>query len=163
MLLLATKLHELTFSSLMEVYSETNQDSAKHDWGNLPDSFALQQAEQAFYLYLKDEFFRTKGACYAVWKKNDVYVCALRLEPYKDGFLMEALETHPDHRRKGYARELIQAVFALFPDCKIYSHVHRKNIASLQLHEVCGFRKILDHAAFVDGSVNYRACTFLHE
>lgn len=163
MLLLARKLGDISFSALMEVYRESNQKKAEEEWRKLPTQFALQQAEQDFYLYMKDVFFRLPDACYAIWVDSGQYVSALRLEPYRDGLLLTALETHPDYRKNGYAQKLINAVCAEKPGVKIYSHIHRKNAASLKVHSNCGFRKILDHASYLDGSVDYRACTFLYE
>ena len=163
MLLLAKKLNDLSFSSLMELYIEGNRENAAEQWKHLPEQFALQQAEQDFYLYLKDVFFKVPGVYYAVWQEEGRYISALRLEPYRDGLLLEALETHPDYRRQGYAKKLIQAVIQQFPGKKIYSHVHKQNIASLKTHQACGFQKKMDHAAYIDGSVNHRACTLLYE
>lgn len=163
MLTIVDKLGDLSFSALMEVYYEGNMDKAKDEWRNLPVQYAILQAEQAFYLYLRDVFFRTPGACYALWMENGKYICALRLEPYRDGLLLEALETHPDYRRKGYAKALLKAVLKVNPGKKIYSHIHRGNVASIRTHLACGFQKILDYAAYIDGSVNQRACTFVYE
>lgn len=91
------------------------------------------------------------------------YISALRLEPYKDGLLLEALETAPRHRRKGYGYQLLKAVLNAFPDRKIYSHVSKRNVPSLAIHEKCGFRKISDAAAYIDGSVNERAVTLCYQ
>ena len=93
--------------------------------------------------------------------ENDVYFSALRLEPYEDGLLLEALETAPAHRRKGYAEKLIRAVQAEFLQ-KIYSHVSKKNTASLAVHQKCGFRQVLDYAKYIDGSVVRSAVTLCY-
>lgn len=162
MLLIAKKLSDLSFSSLMEIYLEGNREKAADEWPHLPDSFALQQAEQDFYMYLNDVFFKTSDAFYAIWQQEGKYVSALRLEPYRDGLLLEALETHPEYRRNGYGKALVLAVISCNPGKKIYSHIHKKNMPSIALHGSCGFEKILDHAAYIDGSVNHRAYTFVH-
>ena len=128
-----------------------------------PEDRQIALAEQDFYQYLKDCFFPTFGAVYAVWMEENEYISALRLEPYKDGFLLEALETAPKHRRKGYAVKLIRAVLAQMPDQRIYSHVSKRNVPSLAVHEKCGFRKISDSAIYIDGSVNHRACTLCRD
>ena len=163
MLLIAEKMKELSFSMLMEVYLEGNMEKASEDWPHLPEAFGLQQAELDFYLYLKDVFFNTPGASCSVWQHNGKYISALRLEPYMDGLLLEALETKPDYRGQGYAKTLVKAVLEANPGRKIYSHIHKSNVPSIRTHLACGFRKILDHAAYIDGSVNHRASTFLYE
>ena len=83
-----------------------------------------------------------------------------------DGLLLEALETAPGWRRMGYAVRLIQAVQQMLEQqgsVRIYSHVSKKNTASLKTHLRCGFEIYLDHAAYIDGSVNRRAYTLRYE
>ena len=162
MLILAHSIRELRFGDLMEVYEDSNREKAG-DWPNLPPMFALQLAEQDHREYLQDVFFRTPGAVLALWEENGTYVSALRLEPYKDGLLLNALETAPIHRKKGYAARLIRAVQENMGNVKIYSHVNKRNVPSLKTHEVCGFRVISDCAVFLSGSVDYRSCTLLYE
>ncbi len=152
MLILAQSLRELQFSRLMEVYIEGNLEKAE-------DGLSLLEAEQAFYQYLKEDFFTASGAVYYIWAEQGRYVSALRLEPYKDGLLLEGLETAPDQRRKGYAGALIRGMLAVEKVRPIYSHVHKNNTASLKVHEGCGFRRVAECAAYIDGSVNDRACT----
>ena len=157
MLRLARKCSELIFSNLMEVYEEGNRENGAQHWPGLFGNEQILRAEQEFYRYLED-FFRTKGAYYAVWEENGRYLSALRLEPYEDGLLLEALETRPDCRKKGHACALIQAVVEQEKQ-KIYSHVDKSNAASLRVHEKCGFRKISDHAVYLDGSASAGAVT----
>ena len=162
MLILAHSIRELRFGELMEVYTDSNREKAT-DWPDLPPMFALQLAEQDHREYLQDVFFRTDGAVLAVWEENGTYVSALRLEPYKDGLLLNALETAPNHRKKGHAVRLIRAVQENMGTVKIYSHVNKRNVPSLKTHEACGFRVISDCAVFLSGSVDYRSCTLLYE
>ena len=163
MLILAQSIRDLSFSKLMGVYIEGNLENAEEFYPDLPEGQKLMQAEQDFYQYLNEVFFRTSGAVYAIWEEQGSYVSALRLEPYRDGRLLEALETAPSRRRQGYGVQLIKAVQDQFSNQRIYSHVGKKNAASLQVHEKCGFRRISEHAAYIDGSVNQRACTLCWE
>lgn len=121
----------------------------------------MLRAEQAFYQYLAEGFFSVPGAVYAIWQEQGVYISALRLEPYEDGLLLEALETAPAQRRQGYAERLIRAVQGEFPQ-KIYSHVSKKNLPSLAVHKKCGFRQVLDYAKYIDGSVARNAVTLVY-
>ena len=161
MLYLATKLQSLNFGLLMEVYAEGNLENAEAMWPELPQGQMLLQAEQAFYQYLAEGFFSTEGAVYAVWIENGIYISALRLEPYEDGLLLEALETAPAYRRQGYAEKLIRAVQDEFPQ-KIYSHVSKRNTPSMAIHKKCGFRQVLDYAKYIDGSVARNAVTLCY-
>lgn len=154
---------DLSFSGLMSVYEEGNRENAEEFWPDLDSTQGLIRAEQEFYQYLRQVFFPTENARYYIWEEKGHYVSALRLEPYRDGMLLEALETHPDHRKQGYAKQLIRAVQEVCPDGKIYSHVGKRNIPSLKTHESCGFQRIADHAVYADGSVNSRSYTLCWE
>lgn len=159
---LAYKFHQLNFAKLMEVYAEGNKENGRLCFAELSESEQLLRVEQSFYQYLSESFFHTDGAVYAIWEEKGNYCSVLRLEPYQDGLLLEALETAPDSRRKGYATALLLAVREKFPG-KIYSHVHRQNAASLAVHRSCGFVQILDYARYIDGSVARNAVTLLWE
>lgn len=163
MLILAKNIREFAFGKLMEVYTESCRENGEEFWPHEPPERQLARAEQDFYDYLNRSFFATPGAVYAIWEECGRYVSALRLEPYRDGLLLAALETAPEHRRKGHARNLIRAVLLQYPGRKIYSHVGKKNIPSLKAHGSCGFKKIMDYAVYLDGSVNDRCCTLCHE
>ena len=163
MLLILDKLKDLSFSQLMDVYEEGNRKNAEEFWPDLDLSQQILQAEQEFYQYLLQVFFPTAHARYYIWEEKGRYVSALRLEPYRDGMLLEALETAPPQRKKGYAVQLIQAVQAACPEQKLYSHVSKRNPASLRTHEKCGFHRIADHAVYADGSVNSRSVTLCWE
>lgn len=163
MLSVIRSLQELKFGQLMQVYDECNRENGGEFYPELPQNQQILQAEQDFYQYLRECFFRTEGAFYAVWEENGSYVCALRMEPYQDGMLLEALETAPEHRKRGYAASLISAVLKLPEMPKVYAHVHKKNTASLRTHASCGFQRILEHALYIDGSVRSHSCTLCYE
>lgn len=151
------RLSELNFGKLMEVYEEGNRENGAELYPEEGPEQQLLFAEQNFYQFLQETFFKTPGAVYALWVENGRYISTLRLEPYRDGLLLEALETRPDRRRRGYATRLMAKVLADKGGQRIYSHILKGNIASVKTHERAGFRKILDYSVYVDGSVN-RAC-----
>ena len=163
MLIVAKSMGGLSFSRLMEVYRGSCRENGAEFWPQETPERQIALAEQDFYDYLAGSFFGTEGAVYAIWEESGQYVSALRLEPYRDGLLLEALETAPDHRRRGYAKALLLAVLERYPGRKIYSHVGKRNVPSLKTHEACGFRRILEYAVYIDGSVNDRSCTLCHE
>lgn len=163
MLITANSIKELSFSKLMEVYIEGNTENAQDLWPDLPEGQRLLRAEQEFYQYLREGFFSVSGAVYCVWEVEGRYVSALRLEPYEDGLLLEALETAPEVRRKGYGEMLMREALSRWKGSKIYSHVGKRNIPSLNIHRKCGFQRIKEYAVYVDGSVNDRCCTLLYE
>lgn len=162
MLRLAKSCSELDFSKLMEIYEEGNRENAAQFWPQLSEYEQTLRAQQEFYAYLHDDFFKTQGAYYAIWEEDGRYCSALRLEPYGDGLLLEALETKPDCRCRGYAAKLMQAVL-LCETRRIYSHVGKKNTASLRVHKKCGFVEIFDYARYIDGTVSSHAVTLCHD
>ena len=163
MLIVARKLRELSFGKLMEVYQEGNLENGRIHYTDEPEDRQIALAEQDFYQYLQQVFFRTEGAAYFIWEENGKYISALRLESYRDGLLLEALETHPEMRQKGYAAKLMQETLPFAKGVLLYSHVSKKNIPSLRTHEKCGFKRILEYAVYADGSVNDRACTLCYK
>lgn len=165
MLIVAKSLKDLRFSELMQVYAQSNQEAAE-ERKHLPPMFALQLAEQDLRQYLQEVLFRTPGALCCIWEESGRYVSALRLEPYRDGLLLAALETAPDYRNRGYASTLIREVqkdLARQGNVKLYSHVNKRNTASLRTHESCGFQVISDCAVYLSGSVDYRCNTLLYQ
>ena len=155
-------LKELNFGKLMDLYAEGNLKKAREEFSADDLNLGILKAEQDFYLYLKDVFFTVDNALYCVWEEKGKYLSALRLEPYREGLLMEALETHPDYRQMGYAKRLILEVLASLKNTGItavYAHVHKKNVASLQTHIACGFQRVSEQAVYIDGSVNSFCCT----
>jgi len=161
MIIQATRLQQLSFSKLMQVYIEGNREKAREEYGALGENEGLLQAEQVFYQYLQECFFRTANACYYILEEEGEYLCALRTEPYGDGILISALETAPEYRRQGYAAQLLDFVTS---GClgKVYSHVSKGNIASLKTHEKCGFIILKKSARYLDGSVNSGAYTMCY-
>ncbi len=144
---IARSLWELEFGKLMEVYADSTKGSLL--------------AEQDFYQYLSQCFFTRSGDCYCLWEAEEQYKAALRLQRYRDGLLLEALETAPQCRRQGFGKTLVLAALAQFPQERFYVHIDKKNAASRKLHEGCGFRKIADTATLADGSVTSRASTYV--
>ena len=158
MLHIAKSLRDLNFSALMEVYLEGNREKAESDFSDLSTEQGIYQAEQDFYQYLWECFFKIPGACYGIWEEKGRYISALRWEPYQDGVLISALETAPAYRGQGYASKLLTAVLEEL-EGPVYSHVSKHNTPSLCVHRKCGFQIISESAKYLDGSVNSRAYT----
>ncbi len=149
MLRIVTGFSDLDFGALAAVYAGSTGGSL--------------QAEQELYGYLRQGFFTQPEDCCCLWEQEGKPVSALRLQAYKDGLLLEALETAPEFRRKGYAKALTLSVLAGFPGRRLYVHIEHRNTASVALHLACGFRKLSDMARYADGSVTSRAGTYLYE
>ena len=144
MLKLVYSMTELDTEQLLAVYREEN-------WN-----------EEDLLSYLRENFFRQPGAFYAIWEENSEYKAAVRFGAYKDGVLLHSLETAPKERRKGYACQLVAQTldYLRATDCKVvYSHINKRNKASLMLHKKCGFEIISDSATYLDGTVTQYSYT----
>ena len=115
---------------------------------------SIQNVYGSNFAFMEDIslFFDEPEAVLFVWEAQEGAVAALRTEPYRDGYLISCLETAPVCRRKGYAENLMTALFAAQPGV-YYAHVDKRNKASLAIHKKLGFSVICDHAVHVDGSV----------
>ena len=163
MLTIATTLRQIDFAQLMAVYEESNRENGVEFYSQLPEGQQLLEAEQDFYNYLRTGFFTSQGDRYCIWEENGTYRSALRLQRYQDGLLLEALETHPGYRGRGYAKQLILTVLETVECDRVYVHISRRNAPSIAVHTACGFRKILNHSTYADGSVNSHCATYLYE
>jgi len=165
MLLVADSLRALSFPKLMEVYAQSNRENGEDRYPGETPQRQQALAEEDFRDYLSQVFFTAENARYFILEEAGRYISALRLEPYEDGLLLEALETAPEFRKKGYAAALIEKTQAYLKEqgsIRLYSHVSRSNTASLRTHKKCGFRQIFDYARYIDGSINRRTVTLLY-
>lgn len=161
MLKIAYSASELDFDQLCQVYEQSCTETGALEYPDLSANERLLSAFQDLYGQVRC-FYRIKNAFYAVWIEGGRYVSALRIEPYKDGFLLTGLETAPEVRGKGYATSLTGAVLSELAkkgSVSVYSHVGKRNTSSVAVHKACGFQKHLDHAVYLDGSVSTDAYT----
>lgn len=138
MLIKCTRYNCIDLDKLLNIYTQTVGELNFRNVCNFSDDLHL--------------FFECKGAFLAQWVVGGEAVAAMRVEPYRDGYLISCLETAPQYRRKGYASALIRAVISDTPG-SYYTHVDKKNKPSLRLHKNLGFQIHLDHAIYIDGSV----------
>ncbi len=163
MIIAAKNLEELDFSALMDIYAEGNEENALKFWPEKSPEERNVLALEAYFEYLRDGFFSESKGTYYIFEEAGVYMAALRLEHYGDGVLLEALETRPDARKKGFATKLIKEVQTRMPrGTRIYSHVSKSNAASIAVHTACDFEMVCDWVICDDGEKDYRQLTFLY-
>lgn len=165
---MVTFIHKLVncdFAALCAVYAQSLESDRARDYPLLDAREGALLAEQAFYQYLSQVFFRTPGAVLVAFCVEKQYICALRLEPYKDGYLISGLETAQAYRRKGFGLQLVNAALAYCADRgvgKVYAHIHRKNKASEKLHLSAGFALLGDGATLLDGAYSSQYTTYCY-
>jgi len=155
----------LDFGALADVYQESILQDGERNYPNL--SYAEQQLEarQDLYNYLREVFFQTTGAICVVLEEKGIMYCSGRVEPYRDGMLISALETAPDYRRRGFAKILLSQIVEHIQEknLPLYSHIYKNNNASRRLHLACGFTVFENYATFLDGTVSHQAQTYCYK
>lgn len=165
MLQIYNSIKNFNLGQLAEVYTESLLRDGRLQYPKLDKNMQLLEARQDFFGFLS-VFFQAPDAKYMVWVHQGRYVSALRVEPYSDGVLIEGLETAPESRRKGFAKALLSSSVEYLKKQgigKIYSHIEKSNIPSIQVHLACGFVKFLDHASCIDDSVLQNTATYCIE
>jgi len=165
MLRVASSMNQLNFRQLMNVYQESNQKNGAVNYPRLSAPEQAIRAEDEMYRYLRDCVFATKMGFCGIWELDGLYVSALRIEQYRDAWLLTALETLPEVRNKGYGTLLVRGVLSYLEEmgtATVFSHIAKGNGASIAVHKACGFDQVLDYAVFMDGSVTQAYSTFRH-
>lgn len=149
MLLRITNYSYLDAGKLMDIYAESNLENTDYFYPDETDKdAALKKVEAGFMDFLQNDFFKQDESAYWILEDEGVWLCAARTCRIKNGlYYLEALETRPDLRGKGYASQLLSSLLNVLKeegsfilcDC-----VSKKNIASLRTHEKCGFQIVSD-------------------
>lgn len=104
---------------------------------------ALAKVERDYLSYIKNAFFSSEGNAYVIYESENIWLSALRLYRLQEGFYyIEALETHPQYRRKGYGARLLVGLVDVLKEqgsFRLCDCVGKKNFASLSVHKRCGF------------------------
>ena len=140
-----TDFHNIDQRKLMDVYRESNLENTDCFFPDETDkALAVQKVEAGFLDFLENDFFTQSGAAYWLIEEGGVYYSALRTCRIQDGlYWLEALETRPDSRRKGYGAILLSGVTEALKETgpfRLACCVDKKNTASLKTHQKCGFR-----------------------
>lgn len=160
MLVKMTELTDADIPKLMGIYAEGNRENAEYFYPDIPLAEGIAKEKQKFVTMLRENFFaRPENAAY-IWQVEDQWVAALRLTKLKDFFYLEALETKPDQRQRGYATALLRAVCQTLEAAgpiEIRDCVRKRNAASLRTHLAAGF--VIDQdpgREYPDGTIDER-------
>lgn len=130
--LITKKIEEIDFNKLMDIYEESNWENlsmVESDIDEKSDKNILyQKVRQAYTDYLKNDFLKSGKNYLAILIDEKSYLSALRLFDEGKYFLLEALETNPSFRRKGYGEKLLSKVLDNFANREeIRSEVGKNN------------------------------------
>lgn len=132
---------------LMSVYKESNKKNISYFFPKIQNAEkGLQMVEEAYTQWLRDDFLKNQNMSCYVWEEKGVWVSSLRFHCIDSKvYFIEALETHPEYRRKGYAEKLINSIIDSLKESEsfeISSYTSINNIASQKTHKKCGFLKL---------------------
>ena len=129
---------------LMDIYREGNIENTNYFYPDVSDKVeALRKVECDYLNYIENDFLVESKNQYMILERDGIWVCALRLYCVDDRlYFIEALETHPEYRKKGYGTQLLAGVTDILKrqgaftirDC-----VDKKNTPSLLTHQKAGF------------------------
>ncbi len=145
MILLVLKApEELDISQLLAIYRSDSLENCTEMYPEEPSpEAALARYEDGYASFMKNEFFSQPGRLWMVEAEGGLWVSALRLLPGSGFWMLEALATHPEHRRRGYAARVVADTIRYLEEAHgeitLLSCVSRRNIASLRTHLRCGF------------------------
>ena len=149
MILKISDYNKIDQRKLMDVYSESNFENTDYFYPDEKNKeVAVSKVESGFLHFLKDDFYRNAKAAYWVFEEDGIWISALRTCEIRTGlYYLEALETRPDYRQKGYGYLLLSGVLEKMKadgPFRLCDCVGKKNNASLKTHEKCGFRIVSD-------------------
>lgn len=114
---------EEMYTLVHEIYIEGCMENAREKYPDATDlTTAIQQEEDSFVCFLQD-FFTLPENTYYVLEKDNMPVSAARLSKINDFYYLEALETPPQYRKKGYASELLN---------EMITHLHQQGSVDIR-------------------------------
>jgi len=135
MLIEIKEINESAVCQLFDLYAESmrNMQSQFHSYDEM---------KQAYTQFLHD-FLASPNQLILVETIDGEWVSGLRtIETSKGCWFIEAVETKPDRRERGYGKRLIQDTISYLRQkgmCQITCQIARKNVRSQLLHTSCGF------------------------
>ena len=128
---------------------------------------ALARYEADHLAYMAGPFWEEGGVLLVLAGEDGRYLAAVKLYPGtgEGCWQMEALETRPGERRKGYGLRLLRETQGWLERAgggTLLSHVGRGNLASLRTHEAAGFCRAREGWAQPDGGPAPAQCTMVY-
>ena len=132
-----------------DVYRGSSDENCVSFYPELEKAEALREYEKGYLDFMRNSFFN-EGGTLLILSEGGRYVSALRLIEEAEGkYYLEALETDPDYRKRGCAKELLFRLQKYLKEQSgrytLTSHVEKTNTASLNTHFTVGFEITADY------------------
>lgn len=135
MLNIVTHIDKSVITQLQALYSESMNDLKVNFSNDL-------EMHVAYASFLKD-FIKNPKQIILVEEVDDVWVSGLRaIETIETHWFLEAVETKPEERRKGYGKSLLQHTIDYLKRNgmkELSCTISKNNFKSQALHRKCGF------------------------
>ena len=133
----------------LDLYRGSSDENCVSFYPEFEKAEALREYEKGYLDFMRNSFFN-EGGTLLILSEGRRYVSALRLIEEAEGkYYLEALETNPDFRKKGYAKELLLQLQKYLKEKSgrytLTSHVEKTNTASLNTHFAAGFEITADY------------------
>lgn len=142
-LLIFNNFNSVETERFLAVYKESTADNASRWYPELEPAEAIKKYESGYLEFMQNGFFNVGGTLY-ILSDGEYYVSALRLiQLSENDYFLEALETNPGFRNRGYAKQLLnKTIYSLTENAlnfTIKSHIEKNNTASINAHLAAGF------------------------
>ena len=130
---------------------------------------ALARYEREHLAYMDGPFFQDEGGIlYILASPEGRYRSAVKLYPWQGErcWHIEALETRPEDRGKGYGTQVLREMIARLEQdgpVTLRSEVSKGNASSLRAHQKAGFRRWAEQVTEMDGSLNDKQCIMVYQ
>lgn len=158
----------LDLGEFTAVYRGSALENCERMYPNEPEApAALARYEREHRAYMEGPFFREEGGVLFVEAEEGRYLSAVKLYPWKEPgrWHVEALETRPEERGKGYGARVLSGAVRTMEKAgavEILSDVAKTNEASIRTHLRCGFRREAERWTEADGAVTDKRCTMVY-
>ncbi len=127
----------------LDVYRGSSDENCVSFYPELEKAEALREYEKGYLDFMRNSFFN-EGGTLLILSEGGRYVSALRLiEEVEGKYYLEALETDPNYRKRGCAKELLFRLQKYLKEQSgrytLTSHVEKTNTASLNAHFAADF------------------------
>ena len=135
MINIVTQIDDTAIHRLLSVYSESMDDMNIH--------FVNDAEMIAAYTSFLQDFVSNPKQQIIVETNDNAWVSALRvIETIEGNWFLEAVETKPEERNKGFGEKLLRHSIAYLKSIgmvEITCTIAKNNLVSQALHEKCGF------------------------
>lgn len=156
----------LNKEEFLAVYKGSAEINAPQWYPDLPFEAAVQKYESGYWDFMQRSFWEEKGVLLVAHSDSHYVSAVVAYQKENHSFLIEALETAPNERGKGYGKIVLKEMldFLVHSDSNatVYSFTGKKNIASQRTHASLGMEKLHDYWQDESGTIDNTQITYVY-